>query len=134
MFGSNKKTSANHVGEVETIIGKNTIFKGNISGTGTIRIDGQFDGEIDTKGNIFVGETSKVTAQIKATNATVAGTIYGNVHISERLDLLSSAQIYGDLNVGVLSIAEGAVFKGACEMRDKTAHSIVVPQGKAAEA
>ena len=134
MFGSNKKTSANHVGEVETIIGKNTIFKGNISGTGTIRIDGQFDGEIDTKGNIFVGETSKVTAQIKATNATVAGTIYGNVHISERLDLLSSAQIYGDLNVGVLSIAEGAVFKGACEMHDKSAHSIVVPQGKAVEA
>lgn len=133
MFGSSKKTQTNYVGEVETIIGKNTLFKGNISGTGTIRIDGQFEGEINTKGNILIGETSKVTAQIKAMNATIAGTIYGNIDISEKLDLLSTAKIYGDLKVGVLSISEGAVFKGACEMRDNGELSVVKPQIKAVE-
>lgn len=128
MFGSSKKTPTNYMGEVETIVGKNTIFKGNISGTGTIRIDGQFEGEINTKGNILIGETSKVTAQIKAMNATIAGTIYGNIDISEKLDLLPSAQIYGDIKVGVLSISDGAVFKGACEMRDK--EGITAPKPK----
>lgn len=133
MFGSSKKTPTSYVGEVETIIGKNTIVKGNISGAGTIRIDGQFEGEINTKGNILIGETSKVTAQIKAINATIAGTVYGNVDITEKLDLLPSAQIYGDLKVGVLSISEGAVFKGACEMRDNVELSIVKPKGKVVE-
>lgn len=133
MFGSSKKTSTNYIGEVETIVGKNTIFKGNISGTGTIRIDGQFEGEINTKGNILIGETSKVTAQITAMNATIAGTIYGNVDISEKLDLLPSAQIYGDIKVGVLSISDGAVFKGACEMRNKEGIPAVKPKGKTVE-
>lgn len=134
MFGSSKKTTTSYVGEVETIIGKDTIFKGNISGTGSIRIDGQFDGEINTNGNIMIGETSKVTAQIKAMNATVAGTIYGNVDITEKLELLPSSQIFGDLKVGVLIIGEGAGFKGACEMRENIGQSIIKPKNNKVEA
>lgn len=133
MFGSSKKNATNYTADIETIIGKNTIFKGNISGAGTIRIDGQFEGEINTTGNILVGETSKVNAQIKAMNATIAGTIHGNVDITEKLDLLSSAQVYGDIRAGVLSICEGAIFKGACEMRENVELSIVKPKVKVAE-
>ena len=126
MFG--KKLSASHAGQIDTIIGKDTIIKGNISGTGTIRIDGEFEGEINTNGNLMIGEKSKVTAQIKALNATIAGTIYGNVDIIEKLDLMPSAQIFGDLKVGVLSIGEGAVFTGACQMRDSAEASAVTPK------
>jgi cytoskeletal protein CcmA (bactofilin family) len=126
MFGSKKKTPS--YGQVETIIGKDTIIKGLISGTGTIRIDGEFEGEINTNGNLMIGEKSKVTAQIKALNATIAGTIYGNVDITEKLDLMPSAQIFGDLKVGVLCIGEGAVFTGACQMRENVESSIDTPK------
>ncbi|AIF54036.1 polymer-forming cytoskeletal protein [Pelosinus sp. UFO1] len=128
MFGSNKKTT--YVGEVETIIGKDTIMKGNISGKGTIRIDGQFEGDINTTGNIVIGENAKVTAQCKAVNATIAGTIYGNVDITEKLELLPSAQIIGDIKAGILGISEGAVFKGACEMRH-TSEELVTKKNSA---
>lgn len=116
MFGSSKKAT-DYVGEIETIIGKDTMMKGTITGKGALRIDGQFEGDIDTSGNIVIGENARVTAQCKAMNATIAGIIYGNVDIQEKMELLPSAQIYGDIKAGILSVGEGAIFKGACEMR-----------------
>lgn len=122
MFGSNKKT-LNTVGEIETIIGKNTSIKGTISSKGTIRIDGQFEGDINTTGNLMVGDNAKITAQLKALNATIAGRINGNIDISEKLELLSNAQIYGDIKAGILMISEGAIFRGVCETRQGMEHS-----------
>lgn len=116
MFGKSKKL-INDIGQVETVIGKDTMFKGNISSKGTIRIDGQFEGEINTVGNIMVGDHAIITAKVAALNATIAGTVYGNVDVMEKLELLSSAKMYGDIKVGVLTISEGAIFKGSCEMR-----------------
>jgi len=116
MFGSSKK-SVNNIGEIETLIGKDTMFKGNISSKGTIRIDGQFEGDIGTTGNIMVGDNAIIRAQVTALNATIAGTIYGNVDISEKLELMPSAKMYGDITVGILTVSAGATFKGACTMR-----------------
>ena len=116
MFGTSKK-SANYVSEIETLIGKDTMVKGNINSKGTIRIDGQFEGDISTTGNLIVGDNAMITAQVTALNATISGTVYGNVDISERLELLPSAKMYGDIKVGILTISAGATFKGACTMR-----------------
>lgn len=116
MFGKNKKP-VNDIGQIETVIGRDTIFKGNISSKGTIRIDGQFEGDISTIGNVMVGDNAVITAKVTALNATIAGTVHGNVDVSEKLELLSSARMYGDIKVGVLIISEGATFKGSCEMR-----------------
>lgn len=116
MFGSKKK-SINDISEIETLIGKDTAIKGTINSKGTIRIDGQFEGDIITAGNIMVGDNAIITAQVTALNATIGGTIYGNVDVSEKLELLPSAKMYGDIKVGVLIISAGATFKGACTMR-----------------
>lgn len=116
MFGSDKK-SGHYVSEIETLIGKDTMLKGTIDSKGTIRIDGQFEGDISTTGNIMVGDHGIITAQVTALNATIAGTVYGNVAVSEKLELLPSARMYGDITVGVLTISAGAIFKGACTMR-----------------
>lgn len=123
MFGSKKKT-VNNIGQMETIIGRDTMFKGNISSSGTIRIDGQFEGDISTVGNIMVGDHAIITAQVTARNATIAGTVYGNIDIAEKLELLPSAKMYGDIKVGVLTIFEGATLIGSCEMR-KEAEDLV---------
>ncbi len=116
MFGL-KKSSGVLTGDMSTIIGKDTTFKGVVSGKGTIRVDGQFEGELQTTGDLMVGDTAIITANVKARNAIIGGTIHGNVEIAEKMELLASAKIYGDIKVGVLIIGEGAVFKGACEMK-----------------
>ena len=134
MFGSKKGTVTYSGDQIETIIGRDTFFKGSINAGGTIRIDGKFEGDISSTSDAIIGETGNITAQVKARNATVAGVITGNMDITEKLELLSSAKLYGDIKVGVLIIGEGATFKGACEMRQDSGIKLDKEISKAAAA
>lgn len=115
MFGN--KRAPVFSDQVETIIGRDTQLKGTISAVGTVRVDGQVEGEIIAKGDVVVGETGLVKAKLQARNATIAGTVHGNAEVSDKLELAPTAKLYGDIKTGVLIIGEGAIFKGACEMR-----------------
>lgn len=121
MFGGKRSTTA--VGssvrndQVETIIGKDTIFKGTISSNSGVRIDGQMEGEITTTSDVIIGQTGNAKATITARNTMIAGRVSGNMDIAEKLELAPTATLQGDIKVGILVIGEGAVFKGACEMR-----------------
>ena len=119
MFGG-KKVPVSFGEQVETIIGKDTQIKGSINATGAIRIDGQFEGDLSTTSDTVIGETGSLKAQLKARNVTVAGVVTGNMDVTEKLELLPTAKLFGDIKVGVLIIGEGATFKGACEMRHET--------------
>lgn len=121
MFGGKAKSTSGE--QVETIIGEETFFKGSLQAGGTVRIDGKFEGDISSTGDIIIGETGLVTAQIQAKNAMIAGTLQGNAVVMEKLELLSTAKLYGDIEATVLSIGEGAVFKGACTMKGETAQA-----------
>ncbi|MBP2655909.1 MAG: Polymer-forming cytoskeletal [Firmicutes bacterium] len=101
---------------METVVGKGTKIIGNIDATGTIRVDGQLEGEITTKGDLIIGESGSVKAKIKAHSAIISGTINGNMEVADKLELASTGKVYGDIKTGSLVIGEGAVFKGACEM------------------
>ncbi|CUH95785.1 hypothetical protein P22_1865 [Propionispora sp. 2/2-37] len=115
MFGSKKTAGIEQ--QVETIIGRETFIKGTVTANAGIRVDGKIEGDIHASGDVVVGENGQIFAQIKARNAVIAGLVRGNIDIQEKLELLPTAKIDGDLKVAVLTIAEGAVFKGACEMR-----------------
>ena len=114
MFGSKKNMEI--AAQVETLIGQSTTLKGSLSSNGALRIDGKFDGDIATTADIIVGESAVITATVAAKNAVVAGSITGNMDIGDKLELLPTAKVVGDLRVGSL-IGEGAIFKGNCEMR-----------------
>lgn len=115
MFCS-KKQAAPIGDQVATIIGKETIFRGNITSQGTIRIDGQHEGELTTDGDLVVGESGKLTSQVKVRSALIAGIVKGNIEALDKLELLPSAKVYGDIKVGTLTIGEGAEFRGVCHM------------------
>ncbi len=115
MFGSKKNMSI--ADQVETLIGPSTAIKGSLTSSGALRIDGQFEGEVTTTADIIVGESGRVNATLGARNAIVAGTVTGNMDIGDKLEMLPTAKVVGDLKVGSLIIGEGAVFKGNCEMR-----------------
>jgi len=116
MFGNSKRAPV-FSDQVETLIGQETQVKGTVNAGGTLRVDGQVEGEITAKGDVVIGETGNVKAQIRARSATIAGSVYGNVEVTDKLELAPTGKLYGDIKTGVLIIGEGAVFKGACEMR-----------------
>ena len=115
MFGNKKELAMSD--QMETLIGPTTSIKGSLISSGALRIDGQFEGELATTADIIVGEAGRITANVGAKNAIVAGTVTGNMDIGNKLELMATAKIIGDIKVGSLIIGEGAVFKGNCEMR-----------------
>jgi len=118
MFGDKRSpVPAGSTDQVETIISQGTQVKGSLSADATIQVDGQVDGELSSKGTVLIGATGEIKAQIRARSATIAGTVYGNADVIDKLELTSTAKFFGDIKTGQLKIAEGAVFKGSCEMR-----------------
>ena len=115
MFGRKKSEAFSE--QVETLIGHTTTLKGSLTSSGALRIDGQFEGDNATTADLIIGEAGQVKATISAKNAMVAGIVTGNMDVNDKLELLPSAKVVGDLKVGTLIIGEGAVFKGNCEMR-----------------
>lgn len=79
-----------------------------------MHIAGRFQGEVDVEGDVVVGETGSLVANIKARDVVVAGSVQGDVHAGGRVELLASAHLYGDIRARQLVVAEGAVFRGAC--------------------
>ena len=103
--------------KIDTIIGKDTVVKGRIDSEGAIRIDGRFEGEIYTTSDLVVGEAGNITAtRIEAKNICIAGEVHGNVVASGKLELVPSGKLYGDVQMSILVVEDGAVFQGQCEM------------------
>lgn len=111
---------ANQLEKVDTLVGKGTYFKGEFRVKGTLRIDGEIDGQIQADGRLIIGETGKVTADLTADSCYIAGTFEGNLEIKNRCEIAPSGVLIGHAKVGTLVIEDGAVFSGTCEMTVKT--------------
>ena len=98
--------------KIETVVGPTANFKGSVQSDGGLRIDGVFEGEIQIAGNLIVGESGKVIADITAQNVSVAGAIKGSIKSSGRLEILSSGRVWGDISVASFLIDEGGFFRG----------------------
>jgi cytoskeletal protein CcmA (bactofilin family) len=118
MFGKKEQESTNirNIDKVDTIIGKGTEIKGSVEGTGVIRVDGKIEGDIHTSGDVIVGETGKVYADIKARHVTAAGEVHGNIQAQGKLEIIAKGKVYGDIQVSSLVINDGAIFEGKSEM------------------
>jgi len=103
-----------HDGKLNTIIGKGSVFLGNIEVTGGLRIDGKVEGNVKAD-SIFVGREAEVVGDVMTHNAIIGGKIWGNVTTSS-LELQSKAELYGDLVTKNLIISEGSILQGHCDM------------------
>ncbi|MGB9780568.1 bactofilin family protein [Caldanaerobacter sp.] len=108
--------------KIDTVIGKNTFFEGTIRSEGTLRIDGNFTGQIETKGNVIIGEGAKVEANISSDNVVVSGEVKGNILAKGQLKITSTGKVYGDIEVQNLMIEEGAIFDGKSKMTKSYLH------------
>lgn len=103
---------------VDTLIGVNTIFEGNVESQGTVRVDGKVKGDLKVSGDLFIGNNATVTGNIFASNVNLSGTLEGNIHAVGVLRILSTAKLYGDIQVHSFVADEGGIFQGKCNMID----------------
>lgn len=99
-------------GEYPTVIGTDAKFKGELSFEKGVRIEGSFEGQIRSKGTLHVAEGAQVSATVEAMNVKIEGECKGNIIVSEKLQLLATAKMEGDLRTNRLEIADGAIFVG----------------------
>ncbi len=98
--------------KIETVIGPTANFKGSVQSDGGLRIDGVFEGAIQIAGNLIIGESGKVIAEVNAQNVSVAGALKGTVKAAGRLEILSTGRVWGDISVASFLIDEGGFFRG----------------------
>lgn len=99
-----------------TRLGRETTLKGTMRFKESVTISGRFEGEIDALGYLYIEDGADVRANIKAGTIIIGGVIHGNVEATERLEMLPSGKIYGNVRTAKLRIADGVVFEGKCEM------------------
>jgi cytoskeletal protein CcmA (bactofilin family) len=115
MFGKKEIVTLDRI---DTIIGKDTTFNGSITGKGAIRLDGTIEGDMIRHGDVIVGETGLIRANISARHVTVAGIVEGNISAEGKIELIGSGKIFGNIEAENLVINEGSIFRGTCTMRD----------------
>ena len=92
-------------------------IKGTIKFGKVMKIEGKFEGElISNEGELIVGKTGEIKANVKVKNATIEGRVDGNILASEKIELKQKAHLSGDLQARTLVIEEGVVFVGQCNV------------------
>ncbi|MBC7333831.1 MAG: polymer-forming cytoskeletal protein [Actinobacteria bacterium] len=109
-----KKTNEAKTSKVLTIIGEGVKIEGKLYSPGSIRIDGSVDGEIVAEKEIIIGKEGKVEANVKTTDATIAGLLKGELIASGEVEITSTGKLYGNLiqKDASLTIEKGGIFKG----------------------
>jgi excisionase family DNA binding protein len=115
MMRRNKKHGAEKVLDVDTSMQGTLIFKDYIN----LRINGTFEGVLNTRGNLTIGEKAVVNADITGESIVIAGKVSGNITALKDLKLVPPARVTGDIRSPILSISEGAVFDGTSRMLSK---------------
>jgi cytoskeletal protein CcmA (bactofilin family) len=112
--------------DINAFVGAGVEFKGTISYTGTVRIDGFLEGEIRTDGTLLIGEEAVIQAKISAGKIVCKGKITGDVVATEGVKLHVPAVITGSIKTPELSMEAGVIFNGGLEMTPGVRE---VPQG-----
>ncbi len=99
----------------ETVLGANTTLEGTLRSNANVRLDGTFTGTLEINGNVLVGETAKINADINAKNVSIAGAVRGNVS-GKKVQLLRTGRIWGDIRAAALTTEEGAFIDGKITM------------------
>ena len=97
-------------------ISSGTIIKGEILSPYDIRIDGTFEGKVQTRGRVVVGETAFIKGDIICENIDLWGKVDGNLFVKDTLSLMEGCSVNGNLNVKRLAVELGSIFNGNCRM------------------
>lgn len=96
-------------------ISAGTVIKGEITSPSDIRIDGTFEGKVQSKGRVVIGETAVIKGDIVCNDVDLWGTVEGNIFVKDTLALKEGCVVNGNLHIRKLSVELGATFNGNCK-------------------
>jgi cytoskeletal protein CcmA (bactofilin family) len=118
----------------QATIGRSLTIKGEISGSESLFIDGRIEGTINFADNrITIGRNGSVIANINAKEVVIMGAVKGNIQCTDRLDIRSEGSLIGDVVTQRISVEDGAVLKGAVEVRTSQQKSEKAQSSKSSE-
>jgi cytoskeletal protein CcmA (bactofilin family) len=113
----NKDAELKPFESITTTLGKETIFVGKLKFSQSLKIDGTFEGEIDATGFLVIDAEAVVKAKrIRASSIIIGGEVHGDLEAADKLEMLPTARVHGNVRTTKLRIADGVVFEGKCEM------------------
>ena len=103
---------------VNSIVGEGTKFNGELDLNGLLRIDGDFTGSIKTSGKVLIGKNGRARCTINASTVVVGGAVRGDIYSSEKVIVLSSGIILGNIFTPRLIVEEGVILDGNCKINN----------------
>ena len=116
MWPWSRRTSAATRKKLTAFLDEGSEIEGKYTFTGTVLLNGKFQGEIASPDTLIIGERGVVNASVRTGTLVVNGELVGNVHASERVELTGRARVFGDLESPVVVLEEGVMFEGHCRM------------------
>ena len=115
---SESSASVQGVERITSVLGPGVIWHGSVSGSGGVRIEGAFEGQIALRGILVVGETGRVTCEnVRANTVVVAGAVRGNI-TTQKLEIRSTGRVWGDVVTTAFVTDEGAFLRGQIRMEE----------------
>ena len=116
MFWHRKRALSAQRGDLTAFIDEGSEIEGKYTFSGTVMLNGKFQGEIASTDTLIIGERGVVNATIRAGTVVINGELVGNVQATERVELKGSARVFGDVEAPVIVVEEGVLFEGHCRM------------------
>jgi cytoskeletal protein CcmA (bactofilin family) len=112
---------------VTSVLGSGINWKGNLSGSGGVRIEGAFEGNIALRGLLVVGETGRVTCEnLRANAVIVAGAVRGDI-TAEKVEIRRTGRVWGDVVTAAFATEEGAFLRGQIRMEEHVDTGLATP-------
>lgn len=110
------------LGPASTTVAADTTWNGTLRSSGTIQIDGTFEGKIETEQGLIVSADGRVEATVHAASITVAGDLNGQINCQGRLEILATGRVSGQIDAGSFVVHEGAYLGGQVRMTSASAN------------
>lgn len=126
----NDKRSDRAVASISTLIASGTTIRGDVKFTGGLHLEGVIEGSISAEGPdavLTLSENGRVDGEIRVSNAVVNGTVNGDIHADERLELAGNARVSGNVHYKVLEMAAGAQVNGKMMFQSEQARRLPSP-------
>jgi cytoskeletal protein CcmA (bactofilin family) len=115
----------------ESVIANGLTIEGRIEGTGDLRIAGNFQGDVNVRGNLTIVAGAKLTGAVRANAVVIAGELQGNVDEAKRVELLETGVLDGNLKAESITVSAGSKMRGQMDFGwEKPAGSAQTPQLK----
>jgi cytoskeletal protein CcmA (bactofilin family) len=110
------RAQVDETGGTSAFLGKGSRVTGKLVFEGTVRVEGQVEGEITAQDTLTIGESAVVNAQVIGTSVIVHGKVTGDITARKRLEIRAPGKVFGNISTPSLVIHEGVIFEGQCSM------------------